>query len=144
MKHKPWLLFFAVSLLFLLACTRTATVELKEHKSLLVLHGYVAVGDTFKVSLGRSFSASMQVADTASFVRNGWVVLYEDNNFLDTLKYNEQERRYVSASKKAQSGKHYRVVAGAAGFDNVEASATAPQQVPTLALNAPAKCPHHF
>jgi hypothetical protein len=114
---------------FVLSCTKDSSIDLPPHEPKLVLHSYTAVGDTFKISLGKSLPQIAIVPGELTYVGNGWVVLYENDVFVDSLKYNAAEKKYVSSRGVASSGKVYRVRAGAPGFPGVEAFTTAPSAV---------------
>lgn len=114
---------------FAFACTKTRHVKLPPFEPRLVLHGYVAVGDTFKIALGKTLPQDAILPAEDTYVTNGWVVLYENDVFVDSLKYNAAEDRYVSSRAVAASGKLYKLRAGAAGYPGVEAVTTAPLPV---------------
>lgn len=111
------------------ACTKTGKVKLPPYEPRLVLHGYVEAGDTFRIALGKTMPQDRVVQPKDTYITNGWVVLYENDVFVDSLKYNGVKERYVSSKVIAVSGKVYRVRAGAAGFPDVEAFTTAPSPV---------------
>lgn len=113
----------------MVACTKTGSVNLPPYQPRLVLHGYVGVGDTFKIALGKTLPQDRIVEPEETYITNGWIVLYENDVFVDSLKYNVAEERYVSSKVVAASGKIYRVRAGAAGFPDVEAVTNAPLPV---------------
>jgi hypothetical protein len=120
---------------YMMSCEKPGNVALPEHEPKLVLHGYIAVGDTFKIALGRTFkSEGLLVRDDESYVKNGWVLLYEGSIFLDSLKYNVASKRYESGNRVAVSGKQYTIRAGAAGFPTIEAASIAPVPIPSLSL----------
>lgn len=128
----PFLFF--LMLIVASSCERPALIDFPPHTPLLVLHGYVAVGDTIKVSLGKTIRITVSEGDTATYVDNGWVLLYENDIFVDSLKFNPHERRYISSHVIAQTGNRYKVMAGAPGFGIVEAAARGPLPVPTTSL----------
>ena len=97
------------------------------------MHGYVNVGDTFRVMLGKTLRADRWENIDSSFVDDGWVLLYEGNNFKDSLRFDFNIRQYVSFSCCGAIRKTYRIVAGANNFTTVEATATAPKT-----------CQYHF
>lgn len=129
------LFIFTVLLMIVISCTRTAQVDLPVHQSRLVLHGYVGVGERFSVSIGRSIGGDYVVEDSNTFVKNAWVVLYVDNQFGDSLRFDPQKNRYVSTTIIAESGRSYKIISGAPGFETVEAIATAPAAVRTLNIS---------
>jgi hypothetical protein len=114
---------------FVLACTKTRDVKLPPYEPRLVLHGYVAVGDTFKIALGKTLPQKAIAPPEDTYVTNGWVVLYENDVFVDSLKYNAAEELYVSSRRVAASGKFYKLRAGAPGYPDIEAATTAPLPV---------------
>ena len=120
---------------FISYCTKPGDVTLPPYEARLALHGYVAVGDTFKIALGKTMKLDALQPPDSTYVTNGWMVLYDNNGFLDSLKYNANERMYVSGRVVAVSGKSYRVRAGALGFPEVEATAVAPFPIPTVSLS---------
>ena len=61
---------------YMMSCEKPGNVTLPEHEPKLVLHGYVAVGDTFKIALGRTFkSEGLLVREDESYVKNGFNLL---------------------------------------------------------------------
>ncbi|HEX6333022.1 MAG TPA: DUF4249 family protein [Flavisolibacter sp.] len=132
---KRVLIYFAVVMVLSFAgCTRTADVNIPPHTSLLVLHGYVPVGEHFRVALGKSLSVRVPVTDTGNLVTNGWVLLYEENVFIDSLEYDPVDRMYVSNNSLAVAGRRYKIIAGAPGFVPVEAETIATGHVPTTSV----------
>lgn len=119
-----------VVIFYIVSCTKPGDVTLPHVEPRLVLHGYVATGDTFRVALGRTIVAQGQLATRPdTYVTNGWVLLYEGNVFLDSLKYRTSDERYVSASRIAAPGKSYTIKAGAPGYPSIEAVSFAPAPV---------------
>jgi hypothetical protein len=112
------------------ACTRPVSPEFPTHRPRLVLHSFTSVGDTFKVSLDQSVSIDQTVPQTPLYVRNALVLLYEDGALRDTLKYDGQLERYVSAAVVAREGRTYRIKASVPSFDPIEAASIAPAPVP--------------
>jgi hypothetical protein len=116
-------------------CTKPVDINLPPHDPRLVLHGYVTVGDTFKIALGKTMVLDTLAGSGKTYVNNGWVLLYENNTFLDSLKYKAAESRYVSSRTIAAPGKTYRIRAGAPGFPEIEAVTYAPFPLPTISLS---------
>jgi hypothetical protein len=108
-----------------LSCTRTIEVSPPAHEPRLVLHGYVMTGEKFHVAINQTVRANSVMDGNETFVTNAWVLLFENNSFVDSLRYDAQKKRYLSQNVVAVAGKTYRVVAGADGFTTVEASARA-------------------
>jgi len=116
-------------------CTKPGDVTLPPYEARLVLHGYVAEGDTFKIALGKTMVLDAIQPAESTYVSNGWALLYDNNVFVDSLKYTAAESRYVSGKIIAAAGKTYRIKAGAPGYPEVEATTVAPFPVPTVSLS---------
>lgn len=125
-------LLLIYTLLFL-SCVKTVDLHVPSHEPKLVLHGYIGVDSTIKVAIGKIIPANLILDDTSTYIKNAWVLLYENDVFSDSLRYNDWERRYTS-HRVAQMGKTYTIVAGADGFETVEASAMAPLPVETVVI----------
>jgi hypothetical protein len=130
MKKFPFTLTIPFAfLVFIFSCTRNAEVKFPPHHAELVVHGYTEVGEYFHVSLGKTLGMNERVNDSATYVKNGWVLICENNIFADSLQYDSLSQQYVSANLVAASGKTYKLVAGAPGFQTVEALTVAPAPV---------------
>lgn len=116
---------FIIFGILLFSCTRTITVDIPDHAPRLVLHGYVATGEFFHVTVNQTVRANSALTGEETFVENAWVLLYANDAFVDSLRYDATEKRYISANITAAAGTNYKVVAGANGFTAVEASAKA-------------------
>jgi hypothetical protein len=130
MKRIATILIIASGIAY---CTKPSNFTLPPYEPALVLHGYVTVGDTFKIALGKTMTLDTLQESKKTYVNNGWVLLYENNTFLDSLKYNATELRYVSSRIIAAPGKTYRIRAGAPDFP--EATAYAPFPIHTISLS---------
>jgi len=117
----------------LFSCTKTVEVVLPVENK-LVVHGYVQVGDHFSVTVSRVARTAAIPADS-NILRNAWVVLYENDVFVDSLKYDVPTKKYVSQRVIAELGKTYTLKAGVNGYPSVEARATAPRPVPTVSVS---------
>lgn len=126
--HLFWIFSLAV-----LSCTREAEVVIPAQAPALVLHGYIAAGDSFHITLGRTMGMKESLGNVP-VVENAWVLVYENNIFADSLKYDATARCYVSGLV-AKTGFQYKIVAGAPGFTTVEAVSSAPIASPTVAVN---------
>jgi hypothetical protein len=115
-----------------LGCTRDADIVIPAQHPALVIHGYVAVGDSFHISLAKTLAMDISL-DQQGIVDNGWIVLFENNVFADSLKFDSVSRSYVSGLV-AKGDKTYKIIAGAPGFENVESSSAAPLPAPTTSV----------
>lgn len=125
---KPGSLIF---LMCLFSCTRVIDISLPRTPQ-LVLHGYVAVGEPFTVTIARPDDPD--IPDSLLYMSSAWVTLYENGVFKDSLLFNAQQKKYISRSAIAEYGKSYTVQAGADDYTVAEATATAPQPVSTVAV----------
>lgn len=132
MSVRLSILFSAFSILMVL-CTRTVDRSVPVQQPKLVLHGYIAVDSIINVAIGKTFPFNVPVEDSVTYINDAWVLLYENGVFLDTLRYSAAEQRY-SAQRIAQPGKKYTIVAGAFGFETIEASAMSPLPVETISV----------
>jgi hypothetical protein len=118
----------------LFSCERTIEIDLGPHEPRLVLHGYVATGEFFHVAINKTMRPQAIISGDETFVENAWVTLYENDVFVDSLKYDAQKKRYSSQTVLAGAGKTYRVIAGANGFTTIEATANAAFPVNTVSI----------
>lgn len=126
---------FRTSLLLLIclfSCSRMMEIELPQNQK-LVVHGYVAVGEKFSVTIART--VNNQSDDTLRHIKNAWVALYENDIFIDSLLFNPLEKKYIARQAIAEYGKIYSIKAGAPAYPTIEATATAPAAVPTISLS---------
>lgn len=117
-------------MLCLFSCTKTIDIS-SPHVPQLVIHGYIAVGDRFNITVGRT--AEKTELDS-QYIKNAWVVLYENDVFLDSLLFNPQQKKYIAKQAIAAPGKTYTIKAGAPGYPVAEAVASAPDPVPTVSI----------
>ena len=124
-----------VGICYMMSCTKPGDVDLPAYEPKLVLHGYVALGDTFRVALGKTLkSEGLLVSPEDTYVKNGWMVLYDGTVFLDSLKYDSASFQYQSSSRVAMPGKQYIIRAGAPGFPSIEAVTIAPVPINTTSI----------
>lgn len=123
-----------ISLIILSSCHRTIEIDLGPHQPKLVLHGYVATGDNFYVTVNKTMRVNSVLNGSETFVENAWVLLYENDVFADSLRFNKQKNQYISLLVKAAAGKTYKVIAGADGFTTVEATTRATVPVTTISV----------
>lgn len=125
--------FMAISIL-VASCDKYVEISVPELEPRLVLHGYVATGNRFEVAIGKSARPNTYLDEVETRVENAWALVYENDIFRDSLRYDAQLRRYISNTVIAEAGKSYKVIAGASGFVNVEAQTKATLPVNTLSL----------
>lgn len=120
-----------LSMLCLFSCTKTIDIA-SPHVPQLVIHGYTAVGDRFTLTVARTIE---KTGLDSQYIKNAWVVLYENDKFIDSLLYNPQQKKYIARQAVAENGKTYTIKAGAPGYPVAEAVASAPDPVPTMAIS---------
>jgi len=114
------------------SCKKTIDIA-SPHVPQLVIHGYVPVGERFTLTVAKTISE--QIPDSLLPVKNAWVALYENDNFIDSLLYSPQQKKYIARQAIAAYGKTYTIKAGAPGFPVAEATASAPDPVPTVSIS---------
>jgi hypothetical protein len=119
-------------LLLVISCERDTAIDIKPHTPSLVVHAYVAVGDTFVIAVGKTTNITVVTSAADTYVGNALVVLYENNVIADTMAYDGVQERYHS-SVIAIVGKTYKVVVQAPNYKTVEATAVAPS-VPNTSI----------
>ena len=129
------IILILLGLVWNMACTRKSDVVLPPHTPTLVLHSYMNVGDVFSAYLGKTIPMDAWVGDSATFIKDGWMKLYENGVLIDSLIYDPPSSTYRATFAVAQLGKNYKLVAGAPGFTEVEATAKAPLPVTTIGMN---------
>jgi hypothetical protein len=88
----------------------------------LAVHGYIAIGDTFSVTVGQTVRDNR--SGTQTYLSNALVQLYAQGVLLDTLRYDSASKYYISKKVRAEAGKPYTIKVEAKGFRSVEATAT--------------------
>lgn len=114
------------------SCTKDIEIKLPSTPQ-LVLHSYMPVGESFSVIITRP--SELNSTNEQQYVNNAWVLLYENGVFKDSLRFNAQQKKYTAPTDTVEYGKTYTIRAGADGYLTAEATATAPQPVPTVAFD---------
>jgi hypothetical protein len=107
-----------------LSCVKKVTIELRPFEKRLVVHGYIASGELFNVTVGRTVRDSTFGTDT--YLTNALVLLYENGVLKDTLRYQSADDNYASEKVRAEIGKSYTIKVEAEGYPSVEATTTGP------------------
>jgi hypothetical protein len=113
-----------------LSCIKKVTIQLPTFEKRLVVHGHIAAGELFNVTIA-------QTTRTRShpYVNDALVLLYEHGVLKDTLRYDSAARKYISAKVIAETGKPYTLKVEAPGFPSVEATATGPSLPALQSIN---------
>src|SRR5687767_13138527 len=111
------------------SCIKKVIVKLPPFDQRLVVHGYIAAGERFKVTVGQTVRD--HTFGKGTYLSDAFVLLYENGMLKDTLRYDSAEKNYASTKVIAETGKPYTIKVEAAGFPSVEATATGPS-VPVL------------
>jgi hypothetical protein len=134
-KRITGMTWIAALLILLYSCEKPKNISLPAHQAKLVLHGYINLGDTFRVAVGKTtINLGIIPADSTLIVTNALVILFENGVIKDTLTYNRTIKRYESSHIVAVPGVVYKVMVQSSGFTTIEATATAPSFVPTNSL----------
>src|SRR5690349_6007181 len=123
MKWSKKIIWLLIVTCYSISCERSIEITIRENEPKLVLHAFVAAGEKFHLSISKTLLINSVVNGTESLVTDAWVLLYENDIFVDSLKYDDTKREYLSQVVIAVPGKTYKVIAGAAGFTTVEAIA---------------------
>jgi hypothetical protein len=117
-----------------ISCEREIEITVAENEPKLVLHAYVATGEKFHMTIGKTVLIHSVVNGDEAVVTNAWALLYENDVFADSLRYDDLKKEYISAIAIAAPGKTYKVIAGADGFKTVEAIAKSAMPVNTVSV----------
>ncbi|MEO8404851.1 MAG: DUF4249 domain-containing protein [Chitinophagaceae bacterium] len=133
MKNFIYTIMIVATLLLLFnACETDKEIKLPAYHPKLVVHGYMALGDYFTVAVGKTLNITGTIVpDTASYVKDARVILFENGIRKDTLLYDSATQRYTSSKIIAITANTYKIIVEAAGYTTVEATATAPSVVNT-------------
>jgi len=98
--HKK-LIHIAIGLLFIIACNDKTTVTVPSQAPVLVINAQWLQSQNFLVKLSKSRSV-LDPRDTSNLlnaytVKNGLVLVKENNIVIDTLKYDSVNYRYITA-----------------------------------------------
>lgn len=127
---KKFLLFLLCAW-SLAACEKSIKVTLPADPAKLVMNAVVRVGDPIVISLSRSRSIKETNQQIPAGIAGALVVLYVDGQVADTLHALTSSDTSTYATRIiAQPGKTYRLYAAAKGYESIEATATAPTNVP--------------
>ncbi len=106
-----------------LSCKRNIEIGLPPHHKRIVLHGYIALGDTIKVTVSQTVRDKR--SRNEALLPDALVLLYENNVLKDTLTFDKHELKFISPHVVAGIGKKYTVKVQAAGFPSVESTTEA-------------------
>ncbi len=131
--RSPVPAMIALCLVFMGACTRDVQLDLPPHVPSLVVHGYVALGDTIRLSVSRTIGVQEPLPDSSGLVSSARCELFVDGVLSDTLRYLQADQLYHS-DLLAAPDHDYRIRVAATGFQTVEAGARGLRPLPPATL----------
>jgi hypothetical protein len=122
-----------VFVLCLAACERETEVHIPPQDPKLVAESRQGQGDRPEARISRTRSSTDPLPPYGSadpnVVKNAIVLLYENDIFRDTMKYNTTTEKYKAPTATIAAGKTYKVVMTAPGFPVAEALSLTPTLV---------------
>jgi hypothetical protein len=118
-------IFAFLSVLFIFsACEKDINLDVPKLSSKLAVHALWVENQVLELSLTRTLNIPDKPTDWQSqekyYVKNANVIVYQNNLPYDKLTYDEQQRKYISLSrKKAVPGFSYHINVTAPGFEEV-------------------------
>jgi len=122
--HTSIKLVLSLVLVSALSCIKRVEIKIPPFEKRLVIHGYIAVGDSFALTVGQTVKKAYDVSFPDTYVSNAIVQLFEQGVLKDTLRYDSATKYYISKKIKAEAGRSYTIQVEAAGFPPVDATAT--------------------
>lgn len=126
MKHIRIVTAFAT--LALASCEKEITVKVPEYTPLLVVNSNTEVGDTMRVTIGKSVSILKFKNGQDLSVKDARVLLYKGSSVVDTMKFDALSSTY-SSNTIAEDGQQYSVKVNASGYQEANASTKVPSFV---------------
>jgi len=118
--YKPIIYFAAVFLIpFLMACEKEIAYNHNNQSSFLVMNSFLNPDSVWSVSVTQSFS----IMDNMSgyYVGDAEVKVYENEKFIETLKFDTVSWRYYGTGKPSV-GKNYKITVAKNDFLPIEAT----------------------
>lgn len=122
----------------LASCEKEITVNVPEYTPLLVVNSDTEVGDTMRVSVGKSISILKFKNGQDLSVRDAQVLLLKSGKIVDTMKYDAMLNDYNSKTI-AEDGGMYEVRVNAPGYKEASASTIVPSFVKIESIQRIAK-----
>jgi hypothetical protein len=130
---KP-ILSAIVVVFVVVSCERETQIDIPRQDPKLVAESRQGQGDRPEARISRTRSTTDPMppygASDPNIVKNAIVLLYENDVFRDTLKYDVAEEKYKAPTATVAAGKTYKLVATAPGFPAAEAISITPALVP--------------
>lgn len=122
----------AVVLFGIMSCEKEVEVKLPKEEPRLVVNALLNNNTVFRVNISKSTGIFDSNSSNTS-LSNATVLLYENNNFKDSLLYNSFSELYVAKNNtRVVAGNLYFLKAAAPGFLAVETQSKAPVSVPIV------------
>ena len=129
---KKFIISNLIAGFILSACEKDVAVQIPAHKSRLVVNGEVAQNELFMIRVSRSVGIDEPIPQnsTEAFnVINARVLLKQNGVIVDSLNYNNTNKRYEGTKVRAMIGNTYTVVATAPAFGEAEATSYLPSLI---------------
>jgi len=115
--------------LFFTSCEKSINVNVPPQVSRLTGAITCEVGTPLYVTVGRTAKLTESAINTDLSIRNAQISVYEDDVLAETLVFDSLTYRYPSATV-TRPGHRYKVRIAAPGYEDAEATETAPTLVP--------------
>ncbi len=112
----------------LTSCEKEITVKVPEYTPLLVVNSDTEVGDTMRVSVGKSISILKYKKGQDLSVKDAQVLLLKSGKVVDTMRYDANINSYNSRTIAEDGGK-YEVKVNAPGYQEASSSTVVPSFV---------------
>lgn len=127
------ILYIAAIILFFSSCERETRVNIPPHTPLLVAESQQGQNSFPQARISRSRGVTepspIYGQSDPYLINNAILLLYENDIFKDSLKYNSASEKYKAVTAKIQAGKTYKLTLSAQGFTGAEAISVTPSIV---------------
>ncbi|RLD59995.1 MAG: hypothetical protein DRJ01_10435 [Bacteroidetes bacterium] len=131
---KKLILTTYVVLFLLASCRKPIDMDLHNIKSKLVVNSLFSPDSLFKVNITKDISPLKCIQNYNNYIdAKATVLLYENNNFIDTLKF-IKNGDYISTFKPSVNN-DYKIVVEAQGYTTVEAHNDIPKKIPITSIS---------
>ncbi len=128
----------ALGIVMLTACEKEIKVKVPEYQSKLVINSNTEVGDSFRVTIGKSMGILKYKAGQDLQIKDATVLLYEGNKLADTMRYDIFAGVYTSKIL-AKQGVSYSISAKVGNGQEATANTKVPSYVPIQSVQRIAK-----
>ncbi len=123
-QHIKFILFIAFALT---SCEKEIKMDIPSHTSKLAISGACVAGEAIQLQVSKSIDI-LEKPGKNRMISNASALLYENDQLIETMKYDAQTEIYQS-STIAAPGKTYRIDISAPGYTSITAEARTPVRV---------------